>query len=50
MSYKEKIQALINKVPKTLVDLDIPREQARVQHRHPQILLLTENKVIGQKA
>ncbi len=30
MSYKEKIQALINKVPKTLVDLDIPREQGRV--------------------
>ncbi len=30
MSYKEKIQALISKVPKTLVDLDISREQARV--------------------
>lgn len=29
MSYKERIQELIHKVPKTLVDLDIPREQAR---------------------
>ena len=29
MSYKERIQVLINKAPKTLVDLDIPREQAR---------------------
>lgn len=29
MSYKERIQELIHKVPKTLVDLDIPREKAR---------------------
>lgn len=28
MNYKEQIEELINKVPKTLVDLDIPREKA----------------------
>ena len=27
--YKDKIRKLINTVPKTLVDLEIPREQAR---------------------